>query len=176
VVDTGLADVNFPQMFTENRFAGGDRFGGTPTSSLDREPRRFLSSGDRQERLRRMIGQINLFSATSASGLRRLDAAQKTFATQRIFASLGGRTFRRLDFDHPRAVRSGATVRSALPGDAVFPGNRQGAQSEYRLNQDPPSDLTDRISGKGRCGGWYAVGRTINSGSDQAVGGRSRRP
>src|SRR5207245_4882124 len=52
---TTLADFNDPQLFTENRFIGGDRFGDANQATLALTTR-FLQI-DGQERFRATLGQ-----------------------------------------------------------------------------------------------------------------------
>ena len=57
--DTALADFNFPQLFTENRFIGGDRFGDANQLTLAVTSRFLQANG--QERLRATLGQRYYF-------------------------------------------------------------------------------------------------------------------
>ena len=57
--DTALADFNYPQLFTENRFIGGDRFGDANQLTLAATTR-FLQN-DGQERFRATLGQRYYF-------------------------------------------------------------------------------------------------------------------
>src|SRR6185503_2893156 len=93
--DTTLADFNYPQLFNENRFTGGDRFGDANQLTLALTSRLLQSNG--QERLRATIGQRYYFEEervglTSGSSLR-------TNSTSDILASLGGRLARQWNFD-----------------------------------------------------------------------------
>ena len=60
VFDTGLADFSYAQIFSENRFAGGDRFGDANQLTLATTSRLLFPSG--QEFLRATLGQRFLFS------------------------------------------------------------------------------------------------------------------
>ena len=53
--DTGLADFNYPQLFTENRFVGGDRFGDANQATLALTSR--ILQADGQEAIRATVGQ-----------------------------------------------------------------------------------------------------------------------
>src|SRR6185312_17497480 len=59
IFDTALADFNYPQLFTENRFVGGDRFGDANQVTLAATTR-FLRTGG-QEALRATIAQRYYF-------------------------------------------------------------------------------------------------------------------
>jgi LPS-assembly protein len=61
VFDTGLAELNFPGLFRENRFSGGDRLGDANQAALGITTR-FLDDKDGTERLRAGLGRIYYFS------------------------------------------------------------------------------------------------------------------
>ncbi len=95
VFDTALADLNFAQLFTENRFTGGDRFGDANQLTAAITSRVIEPNG--QEALRATIGQRYYFrdervALTPGSPLR-------TYDTSDLLASLGGRLFRNVTFD-----------------------------------------------------------------------------
>ena len=102
IFDTGLAEFNFPQLFSENRFTGGDRFGDANqvTTALTT---RFLQSNG-QEALRGTIGQRYYFSSERV-GLAPTDTL-RTFHTSDLLASVGGRLFkqRELAYDMLTAI------------------------------------------------------------------------
>ena len=60
IFDTALADFNYAQLFTENRFVGGDRFGDANQATLALTSR-FLRA-DGQETLRATLGQRYYFA------------------------------------------------------------------------------------------------------------------
>ena len=71
--DTALADFNYPQLFTENRFVGGDRFGDANQATLALTSRFLHANG--QEAFRATIAQRYYFEnervgLTPASPLR----------------------------------------------------------------------------------------------------------
>jgi LPS-assembly protein len=155
VFDTGLADFNFPQLFTENRFAGGDRFGDANqlTSVLTT---RFLSSGG-QEALRATVGQINYFSdervgLTPTSPLR-------TYRTSDLLASLGGRPFRSWTFDTTVQYNRRDDLPQRYTAAARYsPETAKVLSASYRFNQGTLKQID--ISGQWPIAtGWYAVGR-----------------
>jgi LPS-assembly protein len=95
IFDTALADFNFPQLFTENRFTGGDRFGDANQLTVALSSRFLGQNG--QEAFRAMIGQRYYFEdervgLTPSSPLR-------TSTESDGLASVGGRLFRHWTFD-----------------------------------------------------------------------------
>jgi LPS-assembly protein len=93
--DTTLADYNYAQLFTENRFVGGDRFGDANQATLAFTSRFLEANG--QEVLRGTVAQRYYFEdervgLTPSSPLR-------TSTDSDILASLGGRFFRHWTFD-----------------------------------------------------------------------------
>jgi len=93
--DTALADLNYSQLFSENRFVGGDRFGDAKQVTLALTSRLLRSDG--QEGLRATIAQRHYFQdervgLTPTSVLR-------TTSDSDILASIGGRPSREWAFD-----------------------------------------------------------------------------
>jgi LPS-assembly protein len=85
--DTTLADFNYAQLFTENRFVGGDRFG--DANQLTAALTSRILRADGQETLRATIGQRYYFAAervglTPTSPLRSSNDSD-------ILASIGGK-------------------------------------------------------------------------------------
>ncbi len=155
VFDTALADLNFPQLFTENRFSGGDRFGDANqlTAALTT---RILESGGR-ESLRATVGQRFYFEdervgLTPAAPLR-------TYDTSDTLASIGGLLYRNVTFDatvqyngrDQRAERYNVAARYAPEPGKV-------ATASYRFNRDVLRQID--VSGQWPIApGWFAVGR-----------------
>lgn len=95
IFDTALADFNYTQLFSENRFTGGDRFGDADQLTLAMSSRFLMQNG--QEALRATIGQRYYFEdervgLTPTSPLRTSRASD-------ILGSVGGRLFRYWTFD-----------------------------------------------------------------------------
>jgi LPS-assembly protein len=61
VFDTGLAELNFPGLFRDNRFSGGDRLGDANQAALGITTR-FLDDKDGTERLRAGLGRVYYFN------------------------------------------------------------------------------------------------------------------
>ena len=153
--DTTLADFNYPQLFTENRFIGGDRFGDANQATLA-VTTRFLQ-GDGQEMFRATLGQRFYFHeervALSPGSTLRLASESD------VLASIGGRLPQNLSFDattqyNPykrRAERYGVSMRYA-------PEIAKVVNASYRFQRDLLRQID--ISGQWPvAAGWYGVGR-----------------
>jgi LPS-assembly protein len=155
VFDTTLADFNYPQLFSENRFVGGDRFGDANQLTMALTSRFLYADG--QEGLRATIGQRYYFSdervaLDATSTLRRANQSD-------ILASLGGR-FRthwiydlttQYDPQAHRLQRYGVAARYS-------PAVAKVLNFSYRYQRDVLRQVD--ISGQWPVGrGWYAVGR-----------------
>src|SRR5437588_1004663 len=155
VFDTALADFNYPQLFTENRFVGGDRFGDANQATLA-VTTRFLQA-DGQELLRGTLGQRYYFRSERVAL-----AEGSTLRVAResdVLASIGGRLQQRLTFDattqyNPydhRVERYSIGMRYAPQVAKVF-------NASYRFQRDLLRQLD--LSGQWPvAAGWYAVGR-----------------
>jgi len=158
VFDTGLADFNYAQLFTENRFAGGDRFGDASQLTMAATTRVLTPNGT--ELLRATLGQIYYFAdervgLTPTSTLRTRNQSD-------ILASVGGHVAQSWTFDttvqyNPEAAtvqRGGASLRYA-------PEIAKVVNASYRYNRDPTLPLRQvDISGQWPVKpGWYAIGR-----------------
>ena len=95
IFDTALADYNYAQLFTENRFVGGDRFGDANQATLAFTSR-FLQA-DGQEVLRATVGQRYYFAAERV-GLTPTSPLRSSTDSD-ILASIGGRVGRQWTFD-----------------------------------------------------------------------------
>jgi len=153
--DTALADFNYPQLFTENRFVGGDRFGDANQVTLAATTR-FLQA-DGQELLRGTLGQRFYFRNERVALTP--DATLRTSRESDILASLGGRPRQNLSFDatteyNPydhRVERYSIGMRYAPEVAKLF-------NASYRFQRDLLRQID--ISGQWPvAAGWYAVGR-----------------
>jgi LPS-assembly protein len=153
--DTALADFNFPQLFTPNRFGGGDRFGDANQATLALTSR-FLHP-DGQEAFRATIGQRYYFEnervgLTPATPLR-------TSRESDVLASVGGRLFRHWTFDattqysrlQQRSERYSASVRYNPEVGKVM-------NASYRFTRETLRQI-DLSAQWPVAAGWYAVGR-----------------
>lgn len=165
VFDTVLADFNYSQIFSENRFAGGDRYGDANQLTVAATSRLVGAGGE--ELLRATIGQRYYFGdekvgLTAASPLNTLD-------TSHLLASVGGRIDRHWSFDattqfdpqESRAQKYSASVRYA-------PEIAKVMNLSYRFNRDLLRQVD--LSGQWPVSpGWYAVGRLNYSLRDRLV-------
>ena len=154
--DTGLADFNFAQIFSENRFAGGDRFGDANQVTVAATSRIVGSTG--QEMLRATLGQRYYFSdervgLTPASVLR-------TSGQSDLLASIGGRLAQNLTFDtsvqyNPQEAR---VERSSISG-RYAPEIAKVISASYRYNRETNIKQIDVAGQWPVAAGWYAIGR-----------------
>jgi LPS-assembly protein len=153
--DTALSDFNFPQLFTPNRFGGGDRFGDANQATLALTSR-FLHSGG-QEAFRATIGQRYYFEdervgLTPTTPLR-------TSRESDVLASVGGRLFRHWTFDvtsqynrlQQRSERYSASVR-------YNPEVAKVLNASYRFTRETLRQI-DLSAQWPVAPGWYAIGR-----------------
>ena len=154
VFDTGLADFNFASMFSENRFAGGDRFGDANQLTLATTSRLFFPNG--QEFVRGTIGQRFLFSDQRVA-IR--PGTPNTSGRSDLLASIGARVARDWNFDttvqynqqQKHNDRSSVNLRYS-PEFAKF------VNLGYRYTRDSINqvDLSGQWPVKP---GWFALGR-----------------
>jgi LPS-assembly protein len=155
IFDTALADFNFPQLFTENRFTGGDRFGDANQLTLALSSRFLGQNG--QEAFRATIGQRYYFEnervgLTPTSPLR-------TSTESDGLASVGGRLFRHWTFDttmqysrlQQQTERFTASVR-------YNPEVAKVINASYRFTRGTIRQI-DVAAQWPLSAGWYGVGR-----------------
>jgi len=156
--DTTLADFNYAQIFTENRFVGGDRFGDANELTLALTSRMLTPSGD--EALRATVGQrlyftderVGLTPATPPIGAGKSD----------LLASLGGRVAHDWNFD---ASAQYSTQDSSIQRYGLAlrysPAIAKLVNVSYRFNRDPANPIRQLdLSGQWPVKtGWYVVGR-----------------
>jgi LPS-assembly protein len=153
--DTALADYNYAQLFTENRFVGGDRFGDANQATLALTSR-FLRSGG-QEALRATVAQRYYFE-NERVGLTPTSPLRSTTDSD-ILASIGGRIGQAWSFDattqYNRHEQRGE--RHSIAGRyAPEPGKVLNAS--YRYNREALKQI-DISAQWPVAAGWYAVGR-----------------
>ncbi len=168
VFDTGLPDFNFSQIFTENRFSGGDRFGDANQVTMAATSR--ILTPDGLEMLRATFGQRYYFrdervGLTPSSALRGRDQSD-------LLASVGGRIAKALTFDgtvqyNPqlsRAERYSVSARFA-------PEIAKVISASYRYNRNPAAPIRQMdLSGQWPVQpGWYAIGRFNYSFQDRRL-------
>jgi LPS-assembly protein len=164
--DTTLADFNYAQLFSENRFVGGDRFGDANQITWALTSRLLGASG--VERLRATVGQRYYFSEERV-GLTPTSAL-RTSPESDWLASLGGRiaahwfTDGTLQYNprDGRAERFGLLLRYS-------PEIAKVLNVSYRYNRVDSLSQVD-VSGQWPVSaGWYAIGRYNYSLEDKGV-------
>jgi LPS-assembly protein len=156
--DTGLADFNYAQIFSENRFTGGDRFGDAKELTLAFTSRMLTGSG--QELLRATLGQRFYFEdeqvgLTAASALR-------SYKHSDMLASVGGHIAHDWTFDATTQYDPRERVTQRYSASVRFaPEIAKVINLSYRFNRDPTNPIRQvDLSGQWPVKpGWYAVGR-----------------
>jgi LPS-assembly protein len=161
VFDTDLADFNYPQLFTENRFVGGDRFGDANQLTLALTSR-FLHT-DGQESFRMTLGQRYYFANERVGLPDPLNPATTTMLRTTdespALASVGGRVYGHLSFDatieyvlrESRTERYNVSLRHSPQAGKVL-------NAAYRFNREQLRQID--VSGQWPVTpGWFAVGR-----------------
>jgi len=176
IFDTGVADFNYAQIFTENRFAGGDRFGDTNQLTYAATSRFLTESG--QEMVRATFGGIHYFSnqrvgltsifPNQIGGVTPTATTLQSKGSSDLLAAVGGRLTKSLSFDtglqwdpnQQQVDRSSVSMRFA-------PEIAKVISASYRYNRDTNLRQSD-INGQWPVApGWYAVGRWNYSFSDK---------
>lgn len=153
--DTGLADFNYPQLFTENRFVGGDRFGDANQATLALTSR--ILQADGQEAIRATVGQRYYFAAERV-GLTPTSPLRSSTDSD-VLASIGARLGRHWTFDattqynrHQQRAERYTTAVSYRPEVAKV------LNASYRFNRDAIRQIDISTQWPLRPG-WYGVGR-----------------
>jgi LPS-assembly protein len=160
--DTALADFNYSQLFSENRFSGGDRFGDANQLTLALTSRVLTQNG--QEALRGTIGQRYYFPEERV-GLTP-DSTLRTSTESDILASIGGHPSRSWTFDATTQyfLREGLLQRFGVAG-RYSPEIAKVVNVSYRFNRATPDTAINAIRQIDLSGqwplaqGWYGVGR-----------------
>jgi len=164
--DTFLADFNYAQLFSENRFVGGDRFGDANQLTWAITSRLLNAQG--AELLRATIGQRYYFEAEQV-GLT-ADSELRTASESDWLAAAGGHVGRAWTADaafqyNPntgRSERYGVQIRYS-------PELAKVINFDYRFNRIVLLRQVD-LSAQWPVGrGWYAVGRYNYSLQDEQV-------
>jgi LPS-assembly protein len=154
--DTALADFNFAQLFNENRFTGGDRFGDANQVTLALTSRFLAQNG--QEALRATIGQRYYFEdervgLTPTSPLR-------TNHESDLLGSVGGRLFRHWTFDttvqYSRFQQQTEVFNASIK---YAPEVAKVLNASYRFNRANLVRQIDLATQWPVSAGWYGVAR-----------------
>ena len=165
IFDTALADFNYPQLFTENRFVGGDRFGDANQATLALTSRILRADG--REALRATLGQRYYFAAERV-GLTPTSALRSSNDSD-ILASIGGRVHQHWTFDattqYNRLQQRPERFTTAL---SYRPEAAKVLNASYRFQRDVLKQFD--LSGQWPlAAGWYGVGRYNYSIQDKTL-------
>ena len=166
IFDTGLSDFNYAQIFTENRFAGGDRFGDANQLTLAATSRLITPEG--LELLRATIAQRYYFTDEHV-GLTPTTAL-RTRGQSDLLASIGGRPSKELSFDAAVQynLQDARFERYNLTG-RYAPEIAKVISAGYRYNRATNIHQVDAAGQWPLATGWYAVGRATYSLFDSRV-------
>ncbi|HTN66375.1 MAG TPA: LPS-assembly protein LptD [Burkholderiaceae bacterium] len=169
VFDTGLADLNFAQIFSENRYAGHDRIGDANQLTAALVTRYIEPSG--AERMRLAIGQRFAFSEQQV-----LLPGEVTSSRSDLLLSATGRLSPTLSVDgnlqYSQTLRQSTRSNYAMRWE---PAPKKVLNLQYRYNrQDPINPLSELkqvdVSGQWPIAQrWYGVGRINYSLPDKRV-------
>ena len=154
--DTGQADFNYAQMFSENLFNGSDRIADANQLTVA-VTSRMLSPRNGQEVIRATVGQRHYFHNQQVT----LDASTpgRTDKTSDFLAALGGRISRHWTLDSALQYNSHQNLFERLGASVRYqPETAKVLNLGYRFTRDSLSQLD--ISAQWPLGGgWYGVGR-----------------
>jgi LPS-assembly protein len=164
IFDTAVADFNFAQIFTENRFIGSDRISDANqvTAALTS---RYLES-DGAERLRLTLGQRFYFSQQRVQ----LDPTMPLSQSRSdVLVAASGRISETWSFDS--AVQYNASTRSVSMsnyGVQWLAGEKKVLNAEYRYQRDSFKNMD--LSGQWPISArWYGVARVSYSLMDRKI-------
>ncbi|MGE5466898.1 MAG: LPS assembly protein LptD [Ignavibacteria bacterium] len=165
IFDTGLADFNFAQIFSENRYAGGDRIGDANqlTAAVTS---RLIDPGTGVELVRGVIGQRYYFSQQKVT---LPGEVPRTARTADLLAAVSGLVMPKtyLDTGWQYNPRDKMTERLNL-GMRFQPETGKVINAGYRYTRD----LLGQIDVSAQWplgGGWHAVGRYNYSTKDKQL-------
>ena len=159
--DTGLADFNFAQIFSENRYSGGDRMGDANqiTAAVTS---RLVDPGSGAELLRGMVGQ-RVYLRRQEVTLPGEPVRNNTLAD--FLAAVSGQIMPKayLDAAWQFNPRNSLTDRLSLTA-RYLPELGKVINAGYRYNRDDlvPANRLSQIDVSAQwplVGGWYGVGR-----------------
>ncbi|MBE0614525.1 MAG: LPS-assembly protein LptD [Burkholderiales bacterium] len=154
--DTGLADFNYAQIFSENLFNGSDRIADANQVTVAATSR-LLSPSNGQEALKATVGQRFYFHNQQVA----LDDATptRTDKTSDFLAALSGRVSRNWSLDSALQYNSHRNFFQRVGVGARYqPETAKVLNLGYRFTRDSLSQLD--VSAQWPLGrGWYGVGR-----------------
>lgn len=180
IFDTALSDFNYAQIFSENRFSGGDRFGDANEVTVAATSRLLAPGG--QEAFRATIGQrfyfqdervrLNRVPASDQQGLYKPEPSLRTYRESDVLASVGGRISRNWLYDTAVQYNQRASLTERYSAGLRYsPEIAKVLSANYRFNRDPTA-LMRQIDVAGQWPvwtGWYAVARYNYSFLDRRV-------
>jgi len=153
--DTALNDFNFAQIFTENRFSGGDRYGDANQVTVALTSRLLGAGG--QQSLRGTIAQQYYFSNQRVTLAP--NAPPSTATSSDVLFSFGGQLGRPWTFDTNLLYKPGLKVLDKYNVAARYsPAIGKVLNASYRYQRDELRQL-DVAAQWPFARGWYAVGR-----------------
>lgn len=158
VFDSGLADFNFAQIFSENQFTGQDRISDANqlTAAVTS---RLIEPGTGREIMRGMIGQRFYFSDQQVS---LPGAARREWNKSDFLAAFSGQVLPKVYADAALQYNMQQARYERMSIGARYlpePGKVLNAAYRYNRNEASPIDQVD-VSGQWPLfGGWHAVGR-----------------
>ncbi len=155
IFDSGLADFNFAQIFSENQFAGQDRFSDANqlTAAVSS---RLIDPATGGEVMRAMLGQRFYFRDQQVT---LPDQSKRVWTKSDFLAAFSGQVLPRVYADAALQynVENSRTERYSL-GARYAPEPGKVLNAAYRFNRDAIDQFD--ISGQWPIfGGWHAVGR-----------------
>jgi LPS-assembly protein len=165
VFDAGIADFNFAQIFSENRYSGGDRIGDTDQLT-GMVTSRLLDPRDGSEVMRGAVGQLVYFGGQNVTlpG----EVARKNFQTDFLGAFTGRvmpKTY--VDAGMQYSPRFSRTERLNL-STRYQPESGKVLNAGYRYTRDVLGQFD--VSGQWPLsGGWHGVGRVNYSTKDRRM-------
>lgn len=161
--DTGRAGFNYASMFTENRYAGGDRFGNANELTLALTSR-MLDTKTGVELVRATIGQRYYFDIEEAQASLPGETLRKSRKAD-LLAALVGKVLpdTYADVAWQYSPDSQQTERFTI-GGRYRPAVGKIFNAAYRYVRDPQTNLalTEQVDFSGQWplwGGWQGVGR-----------------
>ncbi|MEW5781165.1 MAG: LPS-assembly protein LptD [Pseudomonadota bacterium] len=165
VFDSGIADFNFAQMFSENRYAGGDRIGDANELTLA-VTSRLIDPRSGADLLRATVGTRHYFtdqSVTLPGEKARTDRAADILAT--LAGQIWPRTYADIGWQYN--PRDGRTERLNL-GGRYRPEAGKVLNVTYRYSRDLLGQI-DVSAQWPLFGGWHGVGRYNYSTKERRV-------
>ena len=153
--DTALADFSYAQLFTENRFSGGDRFGDANQVTLALTSRFLHANG--QEGFRATIGQRYYFEDERVGLVP--GAPLRSSTESDVLAAIGGRLFTNWSFDATTQYnRIEQRMERYTVGARYSPEIAKVINASYRFQRETIRQI-DISAQWPIAAGWYGVGR-----------------